>query len=351
MTLRTTRSADVAQSEGIIYRIQQTERYGGDAVGVFRGIKAIKTITVVGAGNMGQGIAQVFALAGRRVNLTDTNEAALEQSLKQIRRNVSACVEGGLISSAEGHTAVAAIQPISRLREALEGADYVAEAIFEDLKTKQNLFCEMDAACPADVILATNTSGIRISEIAAFMIHPERAVTNHFWLPAHLIPIVEIVAGAKTDPEVVNISCELLTEAGKKPVVVCKDVPGFIGNRMQHALVREAVSIVDQGIASPEDVDAVVRLSFGLRLPVTGPLESMDLAGLDLVLGIESYLFKSICRDQEPSPLLSRLVAAGKLGSKTGQGFRNWTPEQVDALKQAREADLIARLRAMKKDL
>jgi 3-hydroxybutyryl-CoA dehydrogenase len=316
-------------------------------VQVLRGTKAIKTVAVVGAGNMGQGIAQVFAQAGRRVNLTDANEAALEHSLKQIRRNVGVCVESGLTSPENGDAALAAIRPFPCLWETLQEVDYVVESISEVLELKQRLFCEMDEACPPDVILASNTSGLRIGDISARMAHPERAATNHFWMPAHLIPIVEVVGGERTNPEVVKICCELLAEAGKKPVLVCKDVPGFIGNRMQHALVREAISIVEAGIASAEDVDAVARLSFGLRLPVTGPLEAMDLAGLDLLLNIHSSLLKNLSRDTEPAPLLSQLVAAGKVGSKAGQGFRQWTPEQVEAIKRAREADLIARLRAM----
>jgi 3-hydroxybutyryl-CoA dehydrogenase len=310
-------------------------------------MKEIKTVAVVGAGNMGQGIAQVFAQAGRQVNLTDANEAALEWGLKQIRRNVSVCVEGGLISPENGDAAVSAIRPFTYLPETLEEADYVVEAISEVLEHKRRLFCEMDETCPPDVILASNTSGLRIADIASGMTHPERAATNHFWMPAHLIPIVEVVGGERTNPKVVSICCELLAEAGKKPVIVCKDVPGFIGNRMQHALVREAISIVEEGIASAEDVDAVARLSFGLRLPVTGPLEAMDLAGLDLVLDIHSYLLESLSRDREPAPLLRQLVAAGKVGSKAGQGFRKWTPDQVEAINRAREADLIARLRSM----
>lgn len=312
-----------------------------------RGTKGIKTVAVIGAGNMGQGIAQVFAQAGRRVHLTDTNQAALEQSLKQIRRNVSVCADRGLICAEDGDAAVSAIRPFIRLSETLQEADYVVEAISEVLELKQRLFCEMDETCPPDVILASNTSGLRIADIASGMTHPERAATNHFWMPAHLIPIVEVVGGEKTNPEVVRICCELLAEAGKKPVVVCRDVPGFIGNRMQHALVREAISIVEEGIASAEDVDAVARLSFGLRLPVTGPLEAMDLAGLDLVLDIHSYLLESLSRDKEPAPLLRQLVDAGKVGSKAGQGFRKWTPKQVEAINRAREADLIARLRSM----
>ena len=271
---------------------------------VLRGTKEIKTVAVVGAGNMGQGIAQVFAQAGRQVNLTDANEAALEKGLKQIRRNVSTCVEGGLISPENGDAAVSAIRPFTCLCETLQEADYVVEAISEVLELKQRLFCEMEKSCPPDVILASNTSGLRIANIASGMTHPERAATNHFWMPAHLIPIVEVVGGERTKPEVVKICCELLAEAGKKPVIVRKDVAGFIGNRMQHALVREAISIVEQGIASAEDVDAVARLSFGLRLPVTGPLEAMDLAGLDLVLDIQSYLLKSLSCDKEPARLL-----------------------------------------------
>jgi 3-hydroxybutyryl-CoA dehydrogenase len=317
----------------------------------FRETKSIKTVAVVGAGNMGRGIAQVFAQTGRRVNLTDADESIIEKSLIQIERNVNGCVEGGLISSEKSNAILSYIMPFPCLDDALRDADYVVESINENLYQKQRLFCEIDEACPPDVIITSNTSGLRIADITADLSHPERTATTHFWMPAHLIPIVEVVSGEKTNPSVVIICCDLLTEAGKKPVVVCKDAPGFIGNRMQHALVREAISIVEEGIASAKDVDTVARLSFGLRLPITGPLEAMDLAGLDLVLDIQSYLLKYLSTSKEPARLLRCLVREGKVGSRSGQGFHNWTPEQVEAITRRREEDLIARIRAIDDDI
>ncbi|MGQ9676677.1 MAG: 3-hydroxyacyl-CoA dehydrogenase family protein [Chloroflexota bacterium] len=314
-------------------------------MGAFKAVDAIKTVAVLGAGNMGQGIAQVFAQAGRRVNLLDVDGPTLERALLRIRENIATCVEGNLLSPEMGDVALTLIRPVVGLAQALREADYVVEAVIEDLPLKKQLFREADSLCPPDVIITSNTSSFKIADIASHMTHPERAVTTHFWMPAHIIPIVEVVGGDKADPAAVQVCCELLSEVGKKPVLVRKDVPGFVGNRMQHALVREAISIVEQGIATAEDVDTVAKLSFGARLPVTGPLESMDLAGLDLLLNIHDHLLKDLCRDTQPSPLLRKLVAEGKLGTKTGQGFRKWTTDEIEGVRRAREADLIARMR------
>lgn len=311
-----------------------------------RSAAEIETVAVVGAGNMGQGIAQVFAQTGRRVNLLDVDEPTLERAVQRIASNVKACVEGGLLAAEQGDLALSALRPTTSLSDAVGAADYVVEAATESLPLKRSLFRAMDAICPPDVVLATNTSSFKIADIASDIAHPQRAITTHFWMPAHLLPLVEVVGSEKTDPEAIQVACDLLAGAGKVPVVVRKDVPGFIGNRLQHALVREAISIVNEGIADAEDVDTVVKLSFGMRLAITGPLEAMDLAGLDLVLSIHDYLLGDLCRETEPSPLLRALVAAGKLGSKTGEGFRRWTPEQAEAIKAARDADLMARLRA-----
>ncbi len=314
-------------------------------MGAFKTVDAIKTVAILGAGNMGQGIAQVFAQAGRQVNLLDVDGPALDRALLRIRENIGTCVEGNLLSPEVGNAALTLIRPVLGLTQALQGVDYVVEAVVENLDLKKQLFRDADSLCPPDVIITSNTSSFKIADIASDMRHPERAVTTHFWMPAHIIPIVEVVGGDRADPAAVQVCCELLSEVGKKPVLVRKDVPGFVGNRMQHALVREAISIVEQGIATAEDVDTVAKLSFGARLPTTGPLESMDLAGLDLLLSIHNYLLRDLCRDTQPSPLLQRLVAQGKLGTKTGQGFRRWTAQEIEVTRRARDVDLISRMR------
>ena len=178
---------------------------------------------------------------------------------------------------------------------------------------KQKLFQEMDTLCPPDAILATNTSVISITEIAARAKGKGRIVGTHFWNPPYLIPLVEVVPGEGSSPQAVDQTFDLLKSVGKHPVKVKRDVPGFVGNRLQHALWREAISIVDQGIADAATVDEVIKNSFGIRLPVLGPMETADMVGLDLTLQIHNYILKHIERSTEPAPILRQKVEKGRI--------------------------------------
>jgi 3-hydroxybutyryl-CoA dehydrogenase len=291
-------------------------------------------IAVVGAGLMGHGIAQVFASKGHEVVLTDANEAALADAIDRIRSNLGFLAENGVGSSEDMEFAVGNIRVEAGLKETVRGARFVIEAISEILDHKQRLFEEMEAFCSPNAILATNTSVMTVTEVTAKVKRKERVVGTHFWNPPYLIPLVEVIAGAHTSEEVVDYAYDLLKTAGKHPVKVHKDVPGFVGNRLQHALLREAISIVDRGIADAATVDEVIKNGFGIRLPVLAPLETADMVGLDLTLQIHDYTLRHLDRSAKPASLLRDKVAQGELGLKTGQGFYPWDREKGEQLRK-----------------
>ncbi len=291
-------------------------------------------VAVVGAGLMGHGIAQLFAVAGHPVAITDVNKEALASVRDRVRAN---------LSPGDGDPAVAdAIELCESLKQAVADADLVIEAAPEDLELKQALFARLGRVAPANAVLASNTSVMSIGEIGRDADDPGRVLGTHFWNPPYLIPLVEVTQGAPTRIETVERAMTILTAAGKAPVHVRRDIPGFVGNRLQHALWREAISLVEHGVCDAGVVDTVIKQSFGLRLPVLGPLENADLVGLDLTLAIHDYVLPHLERRPAPSPLLRRLVADGNLGAKTGQGFARWTPEQVQATQQRLIAHLSA---------
>ena len=287
-------------------------------------------IAVVGAGLMGHGIAQVFACRGHEVSLTDVNDRILATALDNIRANLTFLAENGIGSMEEIESTMKNIRVTSDLRQAATGARFVIEAIPERLDLKQGLFLALEGFCPPHTIFATNTSVISITEIAAKVRRKERVVGTHFWNPPYLIPLVEVIGSRHTSAEVVDYTFDLLKTAGKHPVRVKKDVPGFVGDRLQHALWREAVSIVDRGIADAATVDEVIKNSFGIRLPVLAPLETADMVGLDLTLQIHEYILRRIDRSTSPAAILRRKVEEGDLGFKTGRGFYEWNQESVE---------------------
>ena len=323
--------------------------------------EAAGTVVVVGAGLMGVGIAVVFSLAGHRVTLIESEPHSRSEALPRVRRALDVEVEHDLIDSPMAEAAAARVRCGADLRAACvpvaagssEAVDdgstvptLVIEAIPEDLSLKKHLFADLDTWLPSDTLLCTNTSGLSISAIAEGLRHPARVCGMHFWNPPHLIPLVEVIRGTASSDTTIRRACRLLVDAGKTPVVVRKDVPGFVGNRLQHALQREAMSLVAHGIADAEDIDLVVTQGFGRRLGVIGPLAICDLAGLDLVLDVDRYLLRDLEDSPDPSPVLEDLVAAGHTGVASGKGFREWTPEAAEATIARRDAALIAALRA-----
>jgi 3-hydroxybutyryl-CoA dehydrogenase len=282
-------------------------------------------ITVIGAGLMGHGIAQMFALAGHDVMIYDSFPQTLATAKERILTNLK--------DLGDDQSAVERITPQADLAKAVRDADYVVEAVLEDLPLKQKLFAEIEQHVRPDTILASNTSVIPITDIMQGLKRRERALGTHWWNPPYLVPLVEVIETQWTSPETIAFTMKLHADAGKKPAHVKKDVPGFIGNRLQHALWREAIALVENGICDAETVDTVIKAAFGRRLAVLGPLENADMVGTDLTLAIHKTVLPAIDSRPAPSPYLEKLVQDGKLGFKSGEGFRSWTPEQQAALR------------------
>ena len=293
-------------------------------------------IAIVGAGLMGHGIAQVFALAGHNVTITDSVAKNLDSAKSRIAAN--------LRDLGDDEGAVSRVTACAGLGAAVRDADYVVEAVSEDLPLKQKLFADIERHVRADTILASNTSVIPITSIMQGLQKRERALGTHWWNPPFLVPLVEVIETQWTSPQVLAWTMKLHEAAGKKPAHVKKDVPGFIGNRLQHALWREAISLVEHGICDAETVDAVIKASFGRRLPVLGPLENADLVGTALTLAIHNTVLPAIESRPGPSPYLQGLVADGKLGFKSGEGFRKWSAQKQAALR----AKVLQHLKAMR---
>jgi 3-hydroxybutyryl-CoA dehydrogenase len=282
-------------------------------------------ITVIGAGLMGHGIAQVFAFAGHDVTITDSFAATLETAKARILANLK--------DLGDDESAVNRVTPQADLAAAVRDADYVVEAVLEDLALKQKIFAEVEKYARLDAILASNTSVIPITQIMQGLARRERALGTHWWNPPFLVPLVEVIETQWTSKATVDFTMKLHADAGKTPAHVKKDVPGFIGNRLQHALWREAIALVEHGICDAETVDNVIKAAFGRRLAVLGPLENADMVGTDLTLAIHNTVLPDIDSRPAPSPYLEKLVKDGKLGFKSGEGFRKWSPQQQTALR------------------
>jgi len=295
-------------------------------------------IAVLGAGLMGHGIAQVFALAGHEVTITDAAAASLD--------TVKARISANLRDLGDDAAAVERVRPCADLADAVREADYVVEAVSEDLPLKQELFSDVERHVRTGTILASNTSVIPITKIMEGLRDRSRALGTHWWNPPFLVPLVEVIGTQWTSLQALDWTMALHAAAGKKPAHVKKDVPGFIGNRLQHALWREAVSLVERGICDAETVDTVIKAAFGRRLAVLGPLENADLVGTDLTLAIHKTVLPDIEHRPGPSPYLEKLVAEGRLGFKSGEGFRKWSPEQQAALR----AKVVAHLKKARAD-
>jgi 3-hydroxybutyryl-CoA dehydrogenase len=262
-----------------------------------------------------------------------------------IRTSCAQLVEKGVLAPAELEARIGRISFTDDIdSDSVKNADLVVEAVFEDMAVKRETFAKLEARCRPDTIFCTNTSVMSPSEISRDLTHRERFAGTHFWNPGHLIPLVEVVKSDATSDETAQTVMEVLAGVGKEPVLCKKDVPGFIANRMQHALWREAISIVENGIADAETVDKAVKYSFGLRLPQLGPLENADMVGMDLTWSIHDYILQYLEDSHRPSPLLEQLRAEGKQGFKTGEGFRKWTPEEVQAANSGLNAYLIKML-------
>lgn len=299
----------------------------------------ITHILICGAGMMGKNIALVMASnPAYQITLYDLYETDVAAGIRQSSKQL---LEKGVMSEAELQARLSRITFTLNMDSALvASADLVIEAVFEDMELKRQTFAKLEARCRPDCIFCTNSSVMSPSEISAALTHRARFVGTHFWNPGHLIPLVEVIKSDASSDETAQTVMAVLASVGKKPVLCKKDVPGFIANRMQHALWREAISIVEHGIADAATVDEAVKYSFGLRLPQLAPMENADMVGLDLTYNIHDYILRDLESSPEPSPLLKELRDQGKLGFKSGEGFQTWTPEE----KERSAADLNAYL-------
>ena len=297
-------------------------------------LEDVKKIAIIGGGNMGHGCAMVFAGAGYPVGLYSRKAETLQKAVEGIRSDLTFLAERGLGKLEDVEPTIARVTTTQVMEEAAADADFVLECVAEDMTLKQDTFRQLDKMCKPDAVLATNTSVMSPTEIASTSERRERIIGTHWWNPPFLIPLVEVVQTEETASWVIPFTMDLHRAIGKHPVHAKKDVPGFIANRLQHALWREAISIVERGIADAATVDESLKYGPGLRLPVLAPLENADLVGLDLTLSIHNYVLKHLEDSHEPSPLLKEKVEKGELGFKTGGvGFQHWTPEEQKALR------------------
>jgi 3-hydroxybutyryl-CoA dehydrogenase len=304
-------------------------------------------IAIIGAGLMGPGIAASAALAGNEVALFDVDAAAATRGIATAGAHVRQLVDGGIADAEGGRLACARMRSETSLDAALAGAGWVIEAISEKLPLKQALFVEIERRVGADVIITSNTSGLRITDIVRDVKTPQRMATTHFWFPGHLVPLVEIVMSEHTDLTVAERLRDILLTWGKAPVIVRRDLPGQLANRILQAVIREASAIVDSGLASAADVDTAVKMGMGLRFPAWGPLEHVDTVGLDLCLSVQENVLPSLYNEVHATPLFGRLLASGAAGVKAGKGFYDWRARSHADLVAGRDRFLIQALKIL----
>jgi len=301
----------------------------------------VRRAAVIGTGTMGPGMGAVLARAGIETALYDVSAEALERAQAGVQ------MAAGVLARLEAPEADGgSIRFETELAAALDGADFVVEAVPEKLELKHEIFPQLEQHVGEDTILASNTSGIPITKIAEVCAHPERVIGMHWSNPPHLIPMIEVIPGEKTDQRVVDEACELVRRFGYHPVVE-KEVPGFVENRILYAILRECLDLVDRGIIDAEGMDLNVRWGIGYKLAVIGPMELLDMAGLDIYDAVGSYLNQDLSTSGEVSSTIRERIAEGKLGMKTGSGIYDYTPEQIDQLRGERAAKLVAVRKAL----
>lgn len=301
----------------------------------------MEKISILGAGTMGHSIALSAAWSGEKVKVYGVNNQDIENARKGLNNKIDVMVENGLFDQSESELITQRIVFSTSLEEVVVDSTFIIEVIPEILDLKKDMYKKLEALIEKDVVIASNTSGFKPSLLSEDMEAPNRFVVTHFWNPGHLIPLVEVVKGQYTDDSTVERAMQVLVSMNKKPVLLHAEIPGFIGNRLQYALFREAQSLLDAGVASKEDIDAAVTYSIGRRLPVTGPLMTADMGGLDVFSAISNYLFEDLSVDQRSGKVLSKLVEEKKFGDKSGTGFYEWEESVSHRINKEREQTLI----------
>jgi len=302
----------------------------------------IERVAVIGAGLMGFGIGVEFARFGYQVSLYNTTKATSEKAMERTREDLDLMVKTELVTAEEAKATYDRLRPTIDVEDAASGADYVIESVLEILSLKQEIFAKLDEICPPPAVLATNTSGLTVTDIASATKHPERVLATHYFQPPHFIPLVEVVGGEKTDREVVELVARVLRGLRKKVAVIDVELPGFAGNRIQGAIGREIQSLVDQGVCSSSMIDDIISFGFGRRMAYTGYFKRLDLIGLDFIHTVSKG------RGQEPWGPIADRVERGELGMKSGKGFYEWPGDTAKQFLRQYNMELI---RLMKQDM
>ena len=304
--------------------------------------KSIENVAIIGAGLMGFGIGLEFARFGYQVSLYNTSPASSQKTMERIRADLNLMAEAQLLTSAEAKATLGRIRPTTDIAEAASGADYVVESVSETLPLKQEIFAKLDEICPPPVILTTNTSGLLVTDIAANVKHPERILAAHYFMPPHMVPLVEVAGGQKTDRALVERTAAILRGLRKKVVVIDIEIPRFIGNRLQVVLSAEIESLVDQGVCTPSMADDVISFGFGRRLAYVGVFKRLDMIGLDF-----TYILQTGWGIEPWKPVADH-YKKGEYGMKTGKGFYDWPGDTAAKLEKRFKTELI---RLMKQDM
>jgi 3-hydroxybutyryl-CoA dehydrogenase len=301
----------------------------------------MERLSIIGCGTMGHSIALAAAWAGIDTTVCGMNDKDIAKADRGLQKKLNVMVDNELFSMEDAEAIRARIRLVTSIKEAVQDVTYIIEAVPEVIKVKHELYRKLEQLVDNGVIFASNTSGFAPTSLAAGAQHPERFIVTHFWNPGHLIPLVEVVKGEQTNDDTIDRTMKLMKQMNKQPILVQKEIPGFIGNRLQYALFREAQSLLDEGAATKEDIDAAVTYSIGRRFPVTGPLMTADMGGLDVFSDISNYLFDDLSTAKQSGEKLMRLVREGKLGDKSGEGFYVWGEATSEKINAKREQTLI----------
>lgn len=304
----------------------------------------IESVSVIGAGRMGHGIALVYALAGRDVTLFDVDEAVLESAPRRIRSALQSMVEAEYIDASTVDRTLATVRTEPSFPAAVADVDFVTEAVAEDLEIKQAVFADLDEHAPDDAILATNTSGLSIAAVSRDVTDTSRVLGTHWFNPPYIVPLVEIVKGPATTESAADAVYELLESADKTPITLQREIPGFIGNRIQAAMSYEAFSLLARGVASAEDIDRAVKAGFGFRLPILGIFEKMDQSGLEIHHEVERQLLQDLDRGTDPNAVIAELLETGATGWESGKGVYDWSGVDIETVERDRDRALLSLL-------
>lgn len=302
----------------------------------------IKHVAIIGAGQMGYGIGLEFARFGYQVSLYNTSQATSKKAMERTGADLELMVQAQLLTAEEATNTYKRLRPTTDIVDAASGADYVVESVLEALPLKQEVLAKIDEICPPPAILTTNTSGLRVTDIASLAKHPQRILAAHYFLPPHFVPLVEVAGGEKTDRKVVELTAKILRGLRKKVVIIDVEIPKFVGNRIQEALFSEIKSLVDRGICSPSMIDDVISFGFGRRLAYVGVFKRLDMIGLDFVYSVMSGW------GQEPWKPVAEYYERGELGMKTRKGFYDWPDDTAARLEKRLKTELV---RLMKQDM